>query len=282
MVKLKLFFLSFLVLNSALSQEVMDTLLAERADSAIDLCRGKKKISWLDARYYQCLDSAIAIYPYWYYYHLKAMPSIKMADYSGFVRNSEIACEKHPIWNDYFGYVSLYHLKDYDLALRRLRMFDALTPNETDIVMNDNILSVYGLCYSEMGKLDTALMFFDSLIDIGTDGKKKFFVTLYDYTNRGVIHLKLGNYGKAKKDFQSTIKEYSQSVEGHYYLALVKYHLGEDFNEIESLLKIALRSYDKGLRNNHPYGEYVDLPNAVWRSDIMELYYKIKGVKTYH
>jgi len=38
----------------------------------------------------------------------------------------------------------------------------------------------------------------------------------------------------------------------------------------------------KGLRNNHPYGEYVDLPNAVWRSDIMELYYKIKGVKTYH
>ena len=268
--------------GTVFSQTIEDTIMENRGYSVMSECMNKGRYTWLDKEFYACIDSAIAAYPFWYFYHLKAMPSIKTADYASFVRNSEIACEKHPVWNDYFGYVCLYHLKDYDLALERLRMFDALTPNAADIVMNDNILSLYGLCYSEMGKLDSALIYFDSLIEIGNDGKNKFFVTLYDYTNRGVVHLKLGNYQKAKKDFQSTIKEYSQSVEGHFYLALAKHHLGEDALEIEPLLKIALRSYDKGLKNNHPYGEYVDLPNAVWRSDIMELYYKIKGIPTYY
>lgn len=281
--KLRLFFLSiFLVCSEAVfSQIVDDTILENLGYEAMSICMKKGRFSWIDSQYYACIDSGIAVYPFWYFYHLKAMPSIKMADYEGFVRNSEIACEKNPKWNDYFAYVSFYHMRDYVLTLKLLRKLDAQTPNWADIVMNDNILSIYGLCYSEMGKLDSAIIFFDSIIETKLDGKSKFYPTLYDYSNRGVVHLKLNNNLLAKRDFESTIKMYSQSVEGHYYLALTKYHLKEDANEIETLLKIALKSYDKGLKNNHPYGEYVDLPNQIWRSDIMNLYYKIKGIKTY-
>ena len=231
----------------------------------------------------KCADSAYLKYPtYSSPFRLKCNRYIKTGDYKNYIKvvDSAVKIEKKEYGR--IPYFDFYELKDIRRALNGLCVYDAFTPNAVDIVMNDNILSLYGLCYSEMGKLDSALLYFDSLIDVGTDGRNKFFVTLHDYTNRGVVHLKLGNYQKAKKDFQSTIREYSQSVEGHYYLALAKFHLGEDVNEIEPLLKMALRSYDKGLRNNHPYGEYVDLPNAVWRSDIMELYYKIKGVKTYH
>lgn len=285
MVKLKQFFLSLTFSFWSLSiiaQDKVDTLLIKKSKEIFNRCWAQERYHWLDSQFYSCFDSAIALYPSYYYYHIKGMPAVKVADYSRFVRNLEIACEKNPEHNGYFGYVTLYHLIDYHLALKRLRMFDALTPKKGDIVMNDNILSVYGLCFSEMGELDSALYYFNYLIDTGHDGNYKFYATLYDYTNRGIIHLKKGNLELAKKDFEKTIQEYSQSVEGHYFLALVKFKMGEPSQNIEPLLKKALNYYDRGLKNNHPYGEYVDLPNEVWRSDIMDLYYKIKGINTFH
>lgn len=227
-----------------------------------------------------CADSTLMKYPkFSYAERIKCNQYIKTGNLMKFFEHAEKAIAIDVKEYEKIAYFAFYEAKDYPKALDWFRKYDALTPTKGDIVMNDNILSLYGLCFSQMEELDSALYYFNYLIDTGHDGNYKFFPTLYDYTNRGVIHLKKGNLDLAKKDFEKTIKEYSQSVEGHFFLAKTLYLQGEEPYKIEPLLNLALKYYDAGLKNNHPYGEYVDLPNEIWRSDIMGLYYKVKGAR---
>jgi tetratricopeptide (TPR) repeat protein len=241
----------------------------------INDCWKRNKAGKYEDIFIQCIDSGLMYYKDPGYMRLRSMPACKKSDFATVFRYAEevLAIDKSQL--EYFSYITFYYTKDYRKALNWFREFDNLTPHAVDIIMNDNLLSLYGLCYSEMGMNDSALYFLDSLIEKKTDGKNRFMITHRDYLNRGIAHYRLGNFQKALADFNSSVKEYSSCVEGYYFIAKTLMALQSDKQAIRLNLDQALKYYNAGLKNNYPYGEYVDLPNAIFRSDLEDLIEKL-------
>jgi tetratricopeptide (TPR) repeat protein len=281
MAKLVLFFLSVLFIDKIYSQSNKDSILSiSRKKDTAERIVHKNWRKYGSNKYMKSfqdgLDSGLAYYPEnAEMIRLKGMPYLKLGDYQSAYYYFDKATSINPSEYHYISYVTIFHLRDFQRGLNGLKIYDRLTPKTVDIVMGDNILYLYGLCYQQLNRRDSALLFLDSLIN-SYYTKNPATKNYLSYLLRGIVRYEMGQYDLSQNDIQSAIELYQNCSECFYYKAKNELKLNCEKQKIlESILK-SEELYVKGYKNREPYRGYIEMPNMLYLSDIKEF---LNGVK---
>ncbi len=156
--------------------------------------------------------------------------------------------------------------RDYQRALSELMKYNALTPNFTDYVGDDNILYAIGLCYKGLGDYKNALHFFDSAIEDEISTHSESWVSHHMYFQKArTLHL-MGFYDQAIEFYNKTLDSWDGASEAIFYKGIAYKAKGgidqacKEFNVSSEMIK-------KGMKSSDPY---VALFDEVFLSQISD------------
>lgn len=189
-------------------------------------------------------------------YRISSIQNTKNGNYDEAIKYLNRAAELDSNQVDgYFGWVLLYHFRDYDKALFHLNRLDAST-NFVDYVSDDNILYSKGLCYKEKGNHLKALELFKAAIDYETQAHHEDWITHQMYFQTGrTLHL-LDRQREAIEYYNKAITNWDGSAESIFYKGLAEIELG--INSGCENLQLALNKLKKGQKSTHNYVRLFD------------------------
>lgn len=161
----------------------------------------------------------------------------------------------------YRGYMKLRFLRDFNGALKDFNRLDSLTPSFIDTPWGEDIDFLRGEAYYGLQKYDEAMTCFERSID--NHGEDWVDIQTFVYT--GLSEYKLGNYNKAKIEFEKALNQSKYTVEAHLGLAKIYLENG-DLTKSEHHLDKAENYFS--YKRNDPYNEYL---NEVYEADITQL-----------
>lgn len=115
------------------------------------------------------------------------------------------------------GCAKLYYLHDSDGALKDLIELDSMTPNFTDAPWGKDIYYHMGIAEKLKGNLNGALNYFDFSISNTTKERGEDWVDVKVFLYRGLVHMEVGNYELALKDFDKGILYFDKFTEAYFY-----------------------------------------------------------------
>lgn len=173
---------------------------------------------------------------------------------------------------DHLGWRGWYHwffMRNYEKAIADIDSLDAILNYDIgttgDGLYHLNILK--GLCYKGLGDLNQAITLIENTI--ATD---EYYQGSYDYLHLGVLYLNTNQFEKALEAFEIQ-NSFNEISEAYYYSALVNIQL-EDAEKARSYMKLALEKYDAQKSMADPY---IQLPDEIYRSDILDVLSKINN-----
>jgi len=161
----------------------------------------------------------------------------------------------------YRGYMKLRFLRDFKGALEDFNRLDSLTPNVIDTPWGEDIDFLRGEAYFGLEKYEKSIVHFKRSIENQGEGWADIQVFVYT----GLSEYELGNFEKAKKQFEKALNQSKYTVEAHLGLAKVYKEKG-DLEKSESHLDKAQKYFS--YKRNDPYNEYL---NEVYKNDITSL-----------
>lgn len=160
------------------------------------------------------------------------------------------------------GWYHFFFLNNYEAAIKDLEELDRLKEGDLgttgDAIYHLNILR--GICYYELGELETAIQICEEQINDSTH-----YISLYDYTCLGVMYLKNKQYKEALAAFGLQEQE-NDLADNRFYKAQVYLELNQ-LDLAKEQLEIAQRYYRSNRTIENGYRE---LPFEIYQMDITE------------
>lgn len=222
----------------------------------------------------QCAaDSALRIDPtnarIW---QQKAMPYLKNGDFISWVKYINKAVEYAPKrYLAYRGFCKAIFIKDYESALIDFEMTQKLYPPNTPVYEMDHNMEYFrGICYLELGQLDSARFFMEKSVKRQIDEKGLEWTHYGDLFYLGVIYFELNDLSKAQYYMDLSLKNYAQFPDANYYKALILNKLGQTGEALEHLAQIE-NAWKKKYRMNEDNEIYSNYPKQIGQIEIDNL-----------
>lgn len=188
--------------------------------------------------------------------HAIAVQNLKNGNYEiAFDRLTKAANLNDEVYG-YFGWVMLYYFRDYERALTYLDIYDSLTPNFSDAPVGENIDYLRGLAHLQLGEFQKAIHCFDRYISETTFEVGEDWVEAFTFYYKGIGLFKLGEFDKAKENFNLAIKYDDTYTESYYYLYLSMKSLQEPEEDCIKIINKAKDLASKGLFQTNAYINY--------------------------
>lgn len=168
------------------------------------------------------------------------------------------------------GYMArnwLYFYRDYKTCLQEIDHLDTLTPNFVDYPSSVSIDYMRGVCYLQLGNIDTAIYYLDKHLKFEKENSGVEYVGVMPFQLLAIAYHKKGAFENAEKYFSEGIKYNANSADIHYYRAINFLASGKKSKAIEEY-EIARSQYDRGIKNTLPYVEEF---YAIYDKDLITL-----------
>jgi len=254
-----IFFLSLLILISCQSDQknwLDDALVMSQVD------RTAKAVKYAEKnRFYQgsdwsqrTFDTLIMLDPSnEKYYRQKSVPLTKRGDFHEAIPLLEKSLEVNSKENlYYYSWLTLFHYRDYEKALKLFHQYDDLTPNVRDYAMGMNVNYLKGLTHRQLGNYEKAIEEFDQVIQ--DEGEQ---AEAHVYTYKGICWYLLGEYKRAITSLDQGIDKFDKNSMSMYYKSMC-YEKLDSRKEAIFWIKKAARNILKGNKKDHPYYEVFD------------------------
>jgi tetratricopeptide (TPR) repeat protein len=204
-------------------------------------------------------------------WRVKAIPHLKGGDFPSWIKYANKAVENAPErYLAYRGFCKAIFIKDYEGALLDFEKRQNLTPKE-DIHEMDHSLEFWrGLCYLELGNLDSARFFMEKSLNKQLAIRTAEWAHYNDFFYLGVINYELNNLDKAQYYIDASLKNYAQFPDAHYYKALILNKLGKSGEALEHLSQIE-NAWKKRYRMNEDNEIYSNYPKQIGQGEIDRL-----------
>lgn len=187
------------------------------------------------------------------YYRQKSVPYTKRGDFHVAIPLLEKSLELDPQENlYYYSWLTLFHYRDYEKALKLLHRYDDLTPNVRDYAQGTNVNYLKGLALAQLGRFDEAIEEYNQVI---SDEGEQAGTDVYTY--KGIAHYKNNEPQLAIESLEKAMQFFEKNGMAMYFLALSKYDIGE-ISAASNWLIRAGENILKGNKKNHPYYEVFD------------------------
>jgi tetratricopeptide (TPR) repeat protein len=245
---------------------------AARDSSNAFLERIHKTVSTFTAEGQAALDSASWIDPtnsqIW---QQKSMPYLKTGDFMSWRKFINKAVDNAPEkYLAYRGFCAMIFVKDYESALLDFEKRQKLSPKEAIHEMDHALEFWRGLCYLELGNLDSARFFMEKSLKNQLDLRTAEWAHYNDFFYLGVIYYELNDLTKAHYYIDASLKNYAQFPDAHYYKALILNKLGKSGEALEHLAQIE-NAWKKRYRMNEDNEIYSNYPKQIGQGEIDNL-----------
>ena len=201
----------------------------------------------------------------------KAMPYLKNGDFISWNKYINKAVLYAPErYLAYRGFCKAIFVKDYESALLDFEAIQKLKPNAPVYEMDHSMEFFRGMCYMELGQLDSARFFMEKSIKWQMDNKGAEWTHYVDFFYMGVIYYELNDISKAHYYIDASLKNYAQFPDTHYYKALILNKLERSGEALEHLAAIE-NAWKKGYRMNEDNEVYVNYPKQIGQTEIDNL-----------
>jgi tetratricopeptide (TPR) repeat protein len=245
---------------------------AARDSSNALMERLEKTVSPFTGEGQLALDSALRIDPtnpqIW---QQKSMPYLKNGDFMSWRKYINKAVENAPErYLAYRGFCAAIFVKDYESALLDFEKRQNLKPNECIHEMDHSLAFWRGLCYLELGKLDSARFFMEKSLKYQLDLRSAEWAHYNDFFYLGVIHYELNDITKAQYYIDASLKNYNEFPDAHFYKALILNKLGKSGEALDHLVQIE-NAWKKKYRMNEDNEVYANYPKQIGQIEIDNL-----------
>jgi tetratricopeptide (TPR) repeat protein len=245
---------------------------AARDSSNAFVERLHQRVSIYTAEGQAALDSASWIDPtnaqIW---QQKSMPYLKNGDFISWRKYINKAVENDPKAHlAYRGFCAMIFVKDYEGALLDFEKRQNLKPTETVYEMDHSLAFWRGLCYLELGQLDSARIFMEKSLKYQLDLRSAEWAHYNDFFYLGVIHYELNDLDKAQYYIDASLKNYKEFPDAHFYKALILNKLGKSGEALDHLAQIE-NAWKKRYRMNEDNEVYSNYPKQIGQGEIDNL-----------
>lgn len=196
------------------------------------------------------------------HYRQKSIPFTLRGDYDIAIPLLEKSYETDRTENlYYYSWVTLFHYRDYEKALRLLQEYDDLTPNVRDYPMSKNINYLKGLAHRQLGHWDSAIKEFQTVVKDEAE-----LTDEYTYVYMGICYLMKGQYRTAHEQFDRALQVADNNTMAIYYKALTFRKEGKKALSERWLLK----AEDCLLRGNTNYRSHTQAFDKVYLMTILD------------
>lgn len=196
------------------------------------------------------------------HYRQKSIPFTLRGDYDIAIPLLEKSYETDRTENlYYYSWVTLFHYRDYEKALRLLQEYDDLTPNVRDYPMSKNINYLKGLAHRQLGHWDAAIGEFQTVVRDEGD-----LTDEYTYVYMGICHFMKKDYSNAHAQFDKALRIADNNTMAIYYKALTFRDEGKNALSEQWLLK----TEDCLLRGNTNYRSHTQAFDKVYLMTILD------------
>jgi tetratricopeptide (TPR) repeat protein len=201
----------------------------------------------------------------------RAIPYLKNGDFISWIKLINKAVEYAPErYLAYRGFCKAIFIKDYEGALLDFEAIQKMKPNESIYEMDHSMEFFRGICYLELGQLDSARFFMTQSIKKQLDTRSAEWAHYNDFFYMGVIHYELNDLGKAQYYIDASLKNYAQFPDAHYYKALILNKLGKGGEALDHLTQIE-NAWQKRYRMNEDNEAYSNYPKQIGQTEVTRL-----------
>lgn len=201
----------------------------------------------------------------------KAMPHLKNGDFISWDKYISKAVLYAPErYLAYRGFCRAIFIKDYENALLDFEAIQKLKPNAPVYEMDHSAEFFRGMCYMELGQLDSARFFMEKSVKWQMDTKGAEWTHYVDLFYMGVIYYELNDISKAQYYIDASLKNYAQFPDAHYYKALILSKLGRNGEAVEHLAAIE-NAWKKRYRMNEDNEVYSNYPKQIGQTEVDNL-----------
>ena len=201
----------------------------------------------------------------------KAMPYLKNGDFISWIKYIDKAVLYAPErYLPYRGFCKAIFIKDYKNALLDFEAIQKLKPNAPVYEMDHSMEFFRGMCYMELGQLDSARFFMEKSVKWQMDNKGAEWTHFVDFFYMGIIHYELNDISKAQYYIDASLKNYNQFPDAHYYKALILNKLERKGEAMEHLVAIE-NAWKKGYRMNEDNEIYSNYPKQIGQMEVDNL-----------
>jgi tetratricopeptide (TPR) repeat protein len=223
-------------------------------------------------------DSALTIDPtnarLW---QQKSMPYLKNGDFMSWRKFINKAVDNDPErYLAYRGFCAMIFVKDYESALLDFERIQKLKPSGAVYEMDHSVDFWRGLCYLELGKLDSARIFMEKSLKYQLDLRSAEWAHYNDFFYLGVIHYELNDITKAQYYMDASLKNYNEFPDAHFYKALILNKLGKSGEALDHLVQIE-NAWKKKYRMNEDNEVYSNYPKQIGQGEIDNLRAVLSG-----
>jgi tetratricopeptide (TPR) repeat protein len=207
----------------------------------------------------------------------KSMPYLKNGDFMTWRKYINKAVENDPErYLAYRGFCAAIFVKDYESALLDFEKIQNLKPKGAVFEMDHSTEFWRGLCYLEMGNLDSARIFMEKSLNYQLDLRSAEWAHYNDFFYLGVIHYELNDLSKAQYYIDASLKNYNEFPDAHFYKALILNKLGKSGEALDHLTQIE-NAWKKKYRMNEDNEVYSNYPKQIGQPDIDNLRAVLSG-----
>jgi tetratricopeptide (TPR) repeat protein len=201
----------------------------------------------------------------------KAMPHLKNGDFISWDKYISKAVQYDPErYLAYRGFCRAIFIKDYENALLDFEAIQKLKPSAPVYEMDHSMEFFRGMCYMELGQLDSARFFMEKSIKWQMDNKGAEWTHYVDLFYMGVIYYELNDISKAQYYVDASLKNYAQFPDAHYYKALILNKLEKNGEAMEHLAAIE-NAWKKRYRMNEDNEVYANYPKQIGQTEVDNL-----------
>ncbi len=201
----------------------------------------------------------------------KSMPHLKNGDFiswSKYINKAVLYAPERYL--AYRGFCKAIFVKDYESALLDFEAIQKLKPTAPVYEMDHSAEFFRGMCYMELGKLDSARFFMEKSIKWQMDNKGAEWTHFVDFFYMGIIYYELNDLSKAQYYIDASLKNYAQFPDAHYYKALILNKLERNGEAMEHLVAIE-NAWKKKYRMNEDNETYVNYPKQIGQTEVDNL-----------
>lgn len=201
----------------------------------------------------------------------KSMPYLKNGDFISWRKFINKAVDNDPErYLAYRGFCAMIFVKDYESALLDFESIQKLKPNTPVFEMDHSMEFWRGLCYLELGNLDSARIFMEKSLKYQLDLRSAEWAHYNDFFYLAVIHYELNDIAKAQYYIDASLKNYAEFPDAHFYKALILNKLGKSGEALDHLAQIE-NAWKKRYRMNEDNEVYANYPKQIGQTEIDNL-----------
>lgn len=169
--------------------------------------------------YQMAMDAAIEVdSTFAYPYRAKSVAYLKSGDFLEWKRLIDLAVKYDPIGNlGYRASCRYQFFRDYGGTIVDIKELSRMTHEDIGHSANGvyHLEVVRALCYSKLGRKQKAIEIMENQLAIDD-----YMIGIYDYIHLGVLYVEIGEFDKAKENFEKQVA-YNDLAENHFYMVKV-------------------------------------------------------------